>query len=114
MDIGKCKQLFGERIQELRKDKGIKQAELANILGVSRDMLSNYERGQYVMPDDIKVKLAKHFNVSLDYLIGAIDDEIPLTRENRIDLPKGFPLEAVAKVQDYIRLIVDASRPKRI
>ena|GEM_PF-880815 len=110
MDIEKCKKIFGERIQDIRKDKGIIQMELSELLGVSREMLSNYERGQNVMPDDIKLKFAKHFNVSLDYLIGAIDDEIPLVRENRIDLPKGFPPEEKAKVQDYIRLIVDANK----
>lgn len=65
------------------------------------------------MPDNIKLKLAKHFNVSLDYLLGAIDEEIPLVRESRIDLPKGFPPEEIPKVQEYIRLIVDAGKRKR-
>ena len=113
MDIEKCKKIFGERIQELRKDKGIKQAELAIVLNISRDMLSNYERGKYVMPDDIKLKIAKHFNVSLDYLIGAVDEQIPLTRADRIELPKDFPLQAIPEAKEFLKLMILKYREKK-
>ncbi|WMJ89518.1 helix-turn-helix domain-containing protein [Anaerocolumna sp. MB42-C2] len=61
MDIGK-------KIRNLRLEKNIPQNDLAQILGVSKSTMSNYERN-YSTPDpDILVKLAEYFNVSVDYL----------------------------------------------
>ena len=37
---------IGERIKEIRTQKGIKQKELANKIGISYVMLSQYERGE--------------------------------------------------------------------
>ena len=61
---------FGELLSELRKDKNMSQAELANVLFVSSGTISNYENGVH-MPDVEKlVELADYFHVSTDYLLG--------------------------------------------
>lgn len=57
--------IVGERLQELRKDKGLSQKELAAILGIKPKTLSAYEREVANPSDEIKVKIAKYFNISL-------------------------------------------------
>ena len=62
--------MMGDRIKELREDKGYTQTELANILQVSRQSLSNYEN-EIVEPNiNTLIKMADFFNCSLDYLTG--------------------------------------------
>ena len=70
----------GERLSELRKDNGLTQRDLAEILGVSENSISLYERNINTPDDELKIKIANYFNVSLDYLLGATDKQIPLNR----------------------------------
>ena len=58
-----------ERIQELRKQKGISQEELANELGVSRQAVSKWESGQSFPELDNIVALSDYFGVSADYVL---------------------------------------------
>ena len=60
-----------QRIQDLIKDSNITQAELAGIIGLSESALSRYLKGQTEMlGDGYIIKIAKHFNVSTDFLLG--------------------------------------------
>ena len=60
-----------QRIQDLIKDSSITQAELANIIGLSESAFSRYLKGQTEMlGDGYIIKIAKHFNVSTDFLLG--------------------------------------------
>ena len=62
--------MLGERIVSLRKEKGISQEELADVLLTSRQAISKWERGES-LPDIDRLKdLAVYFGVSIDYLIG--------------------------------------------
>lgn len=68
---------FGGLLSELRKDKNMSQAELANVLFVSSGTISNYENGVH-MPDVEKlVELADYFHVSTDYLLGRSSSRLP-------------------------------------
>lgn len=70
--------MMGDRIKELREDKGITQNELANILQVSRQSLSNYEN-EIVEPNiSTLIKMADFFNCSLDYLTGRTKEKYNL------------------------------------
>ena len=60
-----------QRIQDLIKDSSITQAELAGIIGLSESAFSRYLKGQTEMlGDGYIIKIAKHFNVSTDFLLG--------------------------------------------
>lgn len=62
---------FGERLRELREEKGITQKALAEILGVSPRMVSFYESGAHFLSDEVQLcRLADYFNVTTDYLLG--------------------------------------------
>ena len=55
------------RLEELRKERGIKQEELAAEVKISRDHLSNIENGKYPINIKTLYKLAEFFNVDMKY-----------------------------------------------
>ncbi|TDG95420.1 helix-turn-helix domain-containing protein [Cardinium endosymbiont of Culicoides punctatus] len=61
---------IGERIIQLRKECNISQSELAKKTAMSRTIIGNYERNANTPSIEVLAKLAKVFNVSLDFLIG--------------------------------------------
>ena len=54
------------RLEELRKQRGIKQEELANALEVSRQTIGSLENGRYNPSIQIAFKIAKYFNMSIE------------------------------------------------
>ena len=64
---------FKYRIRDLRREKNITADELGEIVGVSRFSVSNWETGRNQPNNDILIKLAEYFNVSVDYLLGITD-----------------------------------------
>ncbi len=98
--------MIGERLQELRKDKGISQAEIARLLGVSHYTISSYECNRSDPDDKIKIVLAKYFDVSIDYLLGLIDEPLSYKRDSRfIAMPKDFTKEDELKIKEYVDYI---------
>ena len=58
------------RIRELRIEAGLKQIDLANILGVRQNTLSTWETGRYEPDNEMLQRIADHFSVSVDYVLG--------------------------------------------
>lgn len=58
-----------KNIRGLREDKDLKQRELAEILGVSQNTYSQYETGVIALTDQVLIKLADFYGVSVDYLM---------------------------------------------
>lgn len=85
--------IVGERLKELRKDKGLTQGDLAKVLGVKRTTVSAWENETSAPSDELKVELAKYFNVSLDYLMGLIKEDMPYSRDHYVVLPRGYSSE---------------------
>ena len=65
------------RIYELREFNDLKQRELAAILNCSQRVYSNYERGDLDIPTEVLIKLARHYGVSVDYILGLTDNKMP-------------------------------------
>lgn len=61
---------IGSKIIELRKAQNWSQEDLAKKINSSRVMVGNYERNTNTPSIDILLKIAKVFDVSIDYLIG--------------------------------------------
>jgi transcriptional regulator with XRE-family HTH domain len=63
-------QMFSTRLIELRKERGLTQAELAKSLNKTRSTLSGYETEGKEPDYDMLCRLAEYFGVTLDYLLG--------------------------------------------
>ena len=61
---------IGSKITELRKNKGWSQAQLAEAVNASRDIIGKYERNDNSPSIEMALKIAKVFDVSVDYLLG--------------------------------------------
>ena len=70
MVTSSCKEIFGERLRDLRIPKGMSQQALCSELNISKAALSYYENGQRSPDIDILLVIANFFNVSADYLLG--------------------------------------------
>ena len=65
--------IFSNRLIELRKERNITQAELAEGVKISRQSIAMYERGARLPDIDILKRIAAFFNVSCDFLVGLVD-----------------------------------------
>lgn len=63
-------ELFGVRVLELRKKRGLSQKELGEAVGLSHKAISTIESGSRGTSLEKLVALARFFDVSTDYLLG--------------------------------------------
>jgi len=75
------------RLQELRKKNGYSQEDLADELGVSRQAVSKWERGDASPDTDNLIALSKIYNVTLDELING-EDEYKVNENDYINFKK--------------------------
>ena len=69
--------MFGEVLKDLRKREGLSQAELAEILGVSKSTVGMYEQSKRSPhSDELLMRIAGYFGVTIDYLKGYTPDGI--------------------------------------
>lgn len=64
---------FGERLKELRLEKGLTQKQLANEIGNVQSAIAYWENNKQEPTISALKKLCKYFGVSADYLIGLED-----------------------------------------
>lgn len=62
-----------QRLRDMREDHDLTQDDIAKILQTTQEQISKYEIGKQMMGIDKYIKLARYYNVSLDYLAGLID-----------------------------------------
>ena len=60
---------LGQRIYKYRKEIGESQTDIANLLGVKRQLVSRIELGLSNLPYDKAIILASHFKISVSELI---------------------------------------------
>lgn len=69
---------FGERLAELRKEKGLSQQELAKLFELSKSAIAMYETDRREPSNESLNELAIFFNVSTDYFLGRTDQRTPI------------------------------------
>ena len=62
--------MIAEKVKKLREQKGLSQAELARLLGITRSSVNAWEMGISVPSTQYIVDLAGVFEISTDYLLG--------------------------------------------
>ena len=61
---------LGTRIAKLRKERGLTQAQLGELLGVSQQQVVSFEKGRRKVPASALPKLSKALAVSVETLLG--------------------------------------------
>ena len=113
---------FAKRLKELRKESGLTQQKLADILFVDRTSVGKWETAMNLANNEVLRRMCNLFNCSMDYLLG-MTDERTSENPNRDTLPTatvkipllgniaaGQPIEAVENVEDYVYISEDMAR----
>lgn len=61
---------YAEIIRELREDRGLKQSDIASVLGTTQQVYSRYEKGINEMPIRHLITLCRFYDVRSDYILG--------------------------------------------
>ena len=86
--------MLNEKIKKLRLSYNMSQVELARILGVTKQSVSNWENDNIQPSIEMLKKIAQTFGVSADYLLGLDDSEY-------IDV-RGLPQDVVAHLRQLV------------
>ena len=92
---------FGSNLERIRKDKKISQAKLGEVLGLTQQMVSSYEKDLSSPNVEVLTKIADYFNVSIDSLI-----------EHVVQTPDSNSAET--RMMRYFQKLSEADREKCI
>lgn len=93
--------MIGNKLKELREKKGINQKDLAKYLNLTQVQISKYELEKNEPDLNTTKKIAKFFNVTIDYLLGTPEENIILiTKQDYQDLKK-----ATNKINEIVNKI---------
>lgn len=103
---------IGEKIDYIRRNRDVKQEELAQELDIDRQTLIRYETGKTQIPIKKLVQISKILNVSTDYLLGLNDTETYDIEDNAINKIIGLSPKAIKilkyhkKLRDIVNFLV--------
>lgn len=66
--------ILGERLCFLRKERSLRQTDIAELLGLTQAHYQRIEKGKINIPSLTLCTLADYFEVSTDYLLGRSDE----------------------------------------
>ncbi len=66
---------YYRRLRDLREDHDLTQNQLVKKLGMHKTTYTNYEQGKRDLPLEVAIKIARFYNVSLDYIAGLTNDD---------------------------------------
>jgi transcriptional regulator with XRE-family HTH domain len=106
---------FAQRLKIARRDKGLSQTELGNLVGIHYTQIGRYENKGTQPSADILAKLANALGVSSDFLTNGSTDELAENTLNDKELLNQF--KAVEKMSDndknIVKTLIDAFITKR-
>ncbi len=94
---------IGERISETRKSRGLTQQELAEKIGITRDLLCSYEIGRARIFGEMISKIALILEVSADKLLGIEDFK---ESNEKIGLRYTKRIKEIESLPEYKRRLV--------
>ena len=69
---------YYKRLRDLREDNDLTQDKLVETLQMHKTTYTNYEQGKRELPFELAIRLAKLYNVSLDYIAELIPEPKPI------------------------------------
>ncbi|CAJ1003813.1 MULTISPECIES: helix-turn-helix domain-containing protein [Brevibacillus] len=74
--------MLSQRLRMARRAKGLTQEGLAEMVRTTKGTISNYENNHSSPPNDMLTMLADVLNVSTDWLLGRVDEQLPPSAAN--------------------------------
>lgn len=100
--------VIGKRVTQLRKSRGMTQAELARALGVSQQAVFAYEIGERQISAIILERVAKLFRLTMDQLLGFAPEQFKERRLSPRAMRHAERLQALSKTQQrFVVRILD-------
>jgi transcriptional regulator with XRE-family HTH domain len=99
---------FGKNLREARLNKEWNQIDLANFLGLSQGIISQYENGKRIITPFIARKITVALDISYDSLIG-----IDIMEDNRMRIKRKIEtltIENLNRLEDYVNLLIKSER----
>ena len=101
---------FSERLKSARNECGISQKRLAEKLFVSQQTIAKWETDKATPNPETITKIADLLNISLDYLLGRVDNNVSITSISEPfikvpvlgNIPAGVPIEAIEDILGHI------------
>ena len=114
--------MLGDRLRAIRKEHGLTQQNIADVLGVDRTTYTVYEGGSITPSPATLVKLSQIYNVTVGYLIGVEENHPELRKipeeKQREKLLSSDPISLLKKEEKelllYFRVISDEEKRKII
>lgn len=101
--------MLNERLRERRKNKGLTQKQLGDLVGASEFTISKYERGINEPDADTLRKICVAIDCTADYLIGKTDNpdsNVYTHNDVLIELSKEYPYELTPdEVNKLVKLL---------
>lgn len=79
---------LGERIKTLRSRYDLTQEDFGEMFNIVKSTVSMYENNKSIPDDETKKRIAEHFNVTLDWLMGYSDISCPKKETNNDEIIK--------------------------
>jgi transcriptional regulator with XRE-family HTH domain len=98
--------MLPEILKTLRSEKGISQASLASLLGLSQQAIAKWETGNSEPDSDMLNKLASFFSVSVDYLLGRTNVRNSNNSTDEFPPEAQVLMRSVAKLTDKQKEII--------
>ena len=78
--------MLSKNLKILRERKGVTQAELANVLGITQQAVARWEKEKSEPDNNTLKQLAKYFSVSIDYLLDNEKNNLPVFNDDETKL----------------------------
>ena len=106
------------RLKELRQKNGVKQKDIASMLGVTAGAVSQWESGRVNIDWRCATTLAEKFHVTPEYLLGETDiiDSASIRAPAAVRIPvvgtirAGIPLAAIEDIEDWEEIPADMAK----
>lgn len=107
--------MLGKKLLELRKERGLTQAELARLLGVAQQSVAQWEKGKNLPGNVSRTKICDFFGVSASFLYADDDKNVEKKKNKKpgVNIPvlgyvaAGVPIEAITDIEDYEEIDAD-------
>lgn len=104
------KTIVGNRVHDLRISYGLKQSQLAEIIDISDNFLSEIENGKKGMSQETIYKLCSKLSVSADYIIFGTDTKNGISSSQVIEYVNKLDIKELQVLSNYLISLIELKR----